>query len=29
MTKTRKNNDMINRVGLVYAETKTELLRPI
>lgn len=29
MTKTRQDNDRIDHIGLVYAETKIELLRPI
>ena len=29
MMKTRKNNDVINRIDLVYVENSTELLRLI
>ena len=29
VTKTRQDNDMINYIGVVYVETKTELSRPI
>ena len=29
MTKTRHDNDVINHIGLFYAEIKTELLGPI
>ena len=29
MMKTRQDNDMAHRIGLVYAENNTELLGPI
>ena len=29
VTKTRQNNDVIDCIGVVYAETKTKLLGPI
>ena len=29
VTKTRQDNDITNRIGVVYAETETELLGPI
>ena len=29
MTKTRQDNDVIDRIGLVYVETETEQQRPI
>ena len=29
MTKTRQDNDVINRIGLVYAKIETQLVGPI